>query len=326
MQTSSDIPTAPSQSSRIWSIFCWYMSCDIFRPNGHLNHLYLPNGVLKHVSRLDSSSRCIAQYPCFASSFVKCLAPASLWEISSRVGVLWCDPLMHLFSDFGFKHIRNAIAFTQSVGSFTFFITPMSSIFSSSLFNSSLMWTGYFLGGWMTGVALSTMCIFCFPGKLPIPWNLSGYSLAISLFVSTVVMLQLICTNPSCMDGLKLNIAVSFSHIKNFAFVVGEFLCLIFSIIEPYCSSLLPIEWYFSAAIVVLWVHFFINPVRYYISVCPRVHFHFYSIFSFFLHLRSLYWRISLLCCHHSLYLWCIGINHPLCIHFLLYKWHSHVS
>ena len=117
---------------------------------------------------------------------MKCLAPASLWEISSRVGILWCVLFMHLFSGFGSKHIRNApfffllhaIAFTQSVGSFTFFITPMSSIFSSSLFNSSLMWTGYFLGGWMTGVALSTMCIFCFPGKLPIPWNLSGYSFA----------------------------------------------------------------------------------------------------------------------------------------------------
>ena len=118
--------------------------------------------------------------------------------------------------------------------------------FSSSLFNSSLMWTGYFLGSWMIGVALSTMCIFCFPGKLPIPWNLSGYSFArssiffISLFVSTVVILQLICTNPSCMDDLKPNIAVSFSHIKNFAFIVGEFLCLIFSIIEPYCSILVP--------------------------------------------------------------------------------------
>ena len=84
------------------------MSCDIFGPNGHLIYLYQPNGVLKHVSRLDSSSRCIAQYPCFASCFVKCLAPASLWEIPSRVGVLWCVLLMHLFSGFGFKHIRNA--------------------------------------------------------------------------------------------------------------------------------------------------------------------------------------------------------------------------
>ena len=42
------------------------------------------------------------------------------------------------------------------------------------------------------------------------------------------------------MDGLKPNIAVSFSHIKNFAFIVGEFLCLIFSIMEPYCSILVP--------------------------------------------------------------------------------------
>ena len=46
------------------------------------------------------------------------------------------------------------------------------------------------------------------------------------------------------MDGLKPNIAVSFSRIKNFAFIVGEFLCLIFSIIEPYCSILVPFTAY----------------------------------------------------------------------------------
>ena len=45
----------------------------------------------------------------------------------------WCVLLMHLFSGFGSKHIRNApfffllhaIEFTQFVGSFTFFITPI---------------------------------------------------------------------------------------------------------------------------------------------------------------------------------------------------------
>ena len=64
--------------------------------------------------------------------------------------------------------------------------------------------------GWTIGVVFLLMYVFCFPEKLPIPWNLSGYSFArssmFSIFlVSFVVILQLICTSP--------NIAVSFLHI-----------------------------------------------------------------------------------------------------------------
>ena len=158
------------------------MSCDTLTPNGHLQYLYLPNGVLKRVRRLDSSSKCIAQYLCFASNFVKCFAPASLWEISSRVGVLYYALLMNLFIGFGSKYflsspllsLQQAIAFTQSVGSYILSITPMSSIFFIILF--LVLLSGLSIFFWVGRLLLSSpfKCIFRFRGKLPIPWNLSG--------------------------------------------------------------------------------------------------------------------------------------------------------
>ena len=126
--------------------------------------------------------------------------------------------------------------------------------------------------------------------------------------------------------------------LNNFVFIVGEFLCLTFSLIEPYCSILVP----FTAHRVVislftllgismlpwlLWGYIFYKSCTVLYFRLPQCPLTFLLYILFFLHLRSLYWRISPLCCHHSLYLWCIGINHPLvCIHFLLYKWHSHFS
>ena len=133
---------------------------------------------------------------------------------------------MNLFSGFGSKHILSSpllfllhrITFIQSFGSFSFSITPMFSILRYSFYSSSFKWTGYFLWGWIIGISFLLMYIFCFPGKLPIPWNLSEYLFArfsmFSIFlVSFVVTLQVICTSPNCMHSLIPNIAVLFLHI-----------------------------------------------------------------------------------------------------------------
>ena len=52
-------------------------------------YLYRPNGLLKVVSMLDSSSRATDQYPCRASTFEKIVLPANLCVNSSNVGVTW---------------------------------------------------------------------------------------------------------------------------------------------------------------------------------------------------------------------------------------------
>ena len=147
----------------------------------------------------------------------------------------WC---IYLICSSPLFFLLQTIAFTQSVGSFSLLMAAISSISSNSFFYSSISCIGYFLGSWMTGIAFSIRCIFSFPGKLPIPLNMSGYSFVRSSILSIcllVVMLPLICTNLNFRHGLRPSIAVSFSHKKNLALIAAEFWCLIVTIIEPYC-------------------------------------------------------------------------------------------
>lgn len=57
-------------------------------PNGKPFQQYLPNGVLNVVRSCESSSRCIDQYPAFASSLLNTFAFANLGFSSSTVGVV----------------------------------------------------------------------------------------------------------------------------------------------------------------------------------------------------------------------------------------------
>ena len=120
-------------------------------------------------------------------------------------------PLHFSFCDMQ-SHLPNLLVHSP------FFITPIFSILCNSFFNSSFIWTEYFLWSWASGIVFLLMYIFCFPVKLPIPWNRSGYLFArssiFSIFlVSFVVIQQLTCTSPNSMDSLCPNIAISFLHI-----------------------------------------------------------------------------------------------------------------
>ena len=67
----SAIPMHPWHSSKIWSISFWKMSWEQTRPKGSHRKWYLPKGLLKVISRLDSWLRMIDQYPWWASSLLK---------------------------------------------------------------------------------------------------------------------------------------------------------------------------------------------------------------------------------------------------------------
>ena len=91
------------------------------------------------------------------SSLLKTFAPSSLFVISSRVGVIGCVLLMHLFSDLRSRHTcrpplgfpLNARAFAQSVGSVTGLIMSRSCIFLSSALISSSGWLAGIFSGWL---------------------------------------------------------------------------------------------------------------------------------------------------------------------------------
>ena len=53
----------PWHSSRIWSNFFWKMSWEQMRPKGSCRKWYLLKALWKVISRLDSWSRMIDQYP-----------------------------------------------------------------------------------------------------------------------------------------------------------------------------------------------------------------------------------------------------------------------
>ena len=91
-------------------------------------------------------------------------------------------------------------------------------------------------------------------------------------------------------------------------------LFIVFTNVVLFWYSSLPIEWLspFLHCSVFLCCHSCFGGTFFYKSCtvlyfrlpqCP-LSFLFYILF--FLHPCSLYWQISLLCCHHSLYLWCV--------------------
>ena len=101
------------------------ISEDTLHPNGILSQRYLPNGVLKVVSLLDSSSNTTCQYAFFTSSVENSFALDSSGRISSNTGKRKCSRLRALFKHYGSKHTRRSPFFfivttrllTQSVGS-----------------------------------------------------------------------------------------------------------------------------------------------------------------------------------------------------------------
>ena len=106
------------------------------KPNGILNDLYLPDGMLNVVSRLLLKSRGTCQKPDVASLMVKYLAWASSGRMSSRVLVYHWFLLVALFKSFGSRHslrlpssfITGIIELIHSVWSCTSVVMPHKSV------------------------------------------------------------------------------------------------------------------------------------------------------------------------------------------------------
>ena len=80
---SSAIHKTPGKPSRAWHRRFWNISLETFKQKGSLTHLYLPNGVMKVVSKLDSSSSDKCQNANERSTFEKTLALDNSGNISS---------------------------------------------------------------------------------------------------------------------------------------------------------------------------------------------------------------------------------------------------
>ena len=81
---SSAIPSTPGTSLSTLSSLSWKTYAETFKPNGILNHLYLPHSMLNVVSRLILKSRGTCQKPDVVSLTVKYLDCASSGRMSSR--------------------------------------------------------------------------------------------------------------------------------------------------------------------------------------------------------------------------------------------------
>ena len=68
---SSAIPSTPGTSLSTLSSLSWKTSPETFKPNGILNYLYLPHGVLNVIRRLLLKSKGMCQKPDVASLTVK---------------------------------------------------------------------------------------------------------------------------------------------------------------------------------------------------------------------------------------------------------------
>lgn len=68
--------------------FLWKISLETFNPNGSLDHLYRPNGVIIVVNKLDWSFSFTCQYVSLMSNLLNSLAFWRLGSMSSRVGNL----------------------------------------------------------------------------------------------------------------------------------------------------------------------------------------------------------------------------------------------
>ena len=124
--------TTPGIPVKISDIRLWKCSGADDIPNGSLWKRYRPKGVMKVVSREDSSERGICQKPAFASSFDITLAPASWARTWSTAGRGCCSRCTLSFSYVNSTQMRTfSLLFGtttmpehQSVGSSIFEMTP----------------------------------------------------------------------------------------------------------------------------------------------------------------------------------------------------------
>ena len=132
MTISSVIPSTPGTSLSTLSSLSWKTSLETFKPNGILNYLYLPHGVLNIVSRLLLKSSSMCQNPDVASFTVKYLDCASSGRMSFRVLAYHWFLLIALYKSFGSRHslrlpssfITGTIELIHSVCSCTSVIMP----------------------------------------------------------------------------------------------------------------------------------------------------------------------------------------------------------
>ena len=153
---------------------------EIFRlkltnPNGNLFHLYLPKGVEKVVSSLDSSSSTQCQYPAVRSTVKNTLEHDSSGSKSSRIGSWYVSLLRALFRWRESMHtlwwpdllVVTTTLLTQLVGSSTLDRTRRFSNQFNSPLNLSLSAVCVLRGGVTTGCAVSSTCRCTWPGRVP---------------------------------------------------------------------------------------------------------------------------------------------------------------
>ena len=134
---SSAILSTPGTSLSTLSSLSWKTSPETFKPNGILNHLYLPLNVL---SRLLLKSNSTCQNPDVASFTVKYLDCASSGKMSSRVLAYHWFLSIALFKSFGSRHshrllssfITGTIELIHSVCSCTSVMMPSFTSLSNS--------------------------------------------------------------------------------------------------------------------------------------------------------------------------------------------------
>ena len=137
---SSVIPSTPGTSLSILSSLSWKISLETFRPNGILNHLYLPHEVLNVASGLLLESNSTCQNPDAASFTVKYLDCVSSGKMSSRVLAYHWFLSIALFKSFGSRHslrlpssfITGTIELIHSVCSCTSVMMPSFTSLSNS--------------------------------------------------------------------------------------------------------------------------------------------------------------------------------------------------
>ena len=135
------IPSSAGTSLSTLSSLAWKTSPETFKPNGILNHLYLPHGVLNVVSRLLLKSKSMCQNPDVASFTMKYLDFVSSGKMSSRVLACHWFLLIALFKSFQFRHslrlqssfITGTIELIHSVCSCTSVMMPSLTSLSNSV-------------------------------------------------------------------------------------------------------------------------------------------------------------------------------------------------
>ena len=208
MTSSCTVNSPPNLSNAWWSVFRKISDTKLIS-NGSLFQRYLPYGVSKVVSLLDSSSNTTCQKPLRASIFEKTLALLRLGSTSSMTGRGCLSRLSALFSFLGSRQIRRSpdglvattMLLTQSVGSSTGSSTLRSVSLCSSAFNYGFTANGTRLDGHTVGGTVRSTSRCCSPSSLPTSPSNTSLNSSINwsaVFCLVSLMLPVAFTGATC--------------------------------------------------------------------------------------------------------------------------------